>query len=176
MVTASLGTLLLLQLFSRSHTGVGGAEGRRTVAFLIALGIGLHNLGEGLAIGAAYALGEAALGAFLIIGFMLHNTTEGLGIVAPIAQDRPKIVTLAGLGLLAGVPTIFGAAIGGIAYSPLYATLFLAVGAGAIVQVVIALAKVVGRDLEGGAWSPATAGGLLAGLLIMYVTGLMVAV
>ncbi len=176
VVTASLGTLLLLQLFSRSHTGVGGAEGRRTVAFLIALGIGLHNLGEGLAIGAAYALGEAALGAFLIIGFMLHNTTEGLGIVAPIAQDRPKIVTLAGLGLLAGVPTIFGAAIGGIAYSPLYATLFLAVGAGAIVQVVIALAKVVGRDLEGGAWSPATAGGLLAGLLIMYVTGLMVAV
>lgn len=176
VVIGALGTLLMLQSLSRSRVSRGGVEGRKAIAFLIALGIGLHNLGEGLSIGAAYALGEAALGAFLIVGFMLHNTTEGLAIVAPIAKDKPRIATLAGLGLMAGVPTILGAAIGGFAYSPLYATLFLAIGAGAIAQVVIALAKVVGKEREGGLWSPVTAGGLLTGLLLMYGTGLMVAV
>ncbi len=169
-------TLLLLQMISRRTVNKGGAEGRKAVAGLIALGIGLHNLGEGLAIGAAYALGEAAIGAFLIIGFMLHNTTEGLGIVAPIAADRPKLKTLVGLGLLAGVPTVFGAWIGGLAYSPLFATLFLAIGAGAIAQVVLALYRVIVKDRPDLGWSPLTAGGVLAGLLVMYGTGLLVAV
>ncbi len=172
----ALGTLLLLQMVSRRAVSQGGAEGRRAVARLIALGIGLHNLAEGLAIGAAYALGEAAIGAFLIIGFMLHNTTEGLGIVAPIASDRPKLTTLAGLGLLAGAPTILGAWVGGLAYSPLFATLFLAVGAGAIAQVIIALYRVVAKDRPDMGWSPLTASGVLAGLLVMYGTGLLVAV
>ena len=176
VVIGGLGSLLLLQMVSRTRMQQGGPEGRWAVAFLIALGIGLHNLGEGLAIGAAYALGEAALGAFLIIGFMIHNTTEGLGIVAPIARDKPSIASLAGLGLLAGVPTILGAAIGGLAYSPLYATLFLAMGAGAIAQVVFALFRVVSRETEGALWNPAIAGGVLAGLVIMYGTGLLVAV
>ncbi|NIM52150.1 MAG: metal transporter [Gemmatimonadales bacterium] len=176
VVVGTLGAVLLLQMAARTRLEGGGAKGRGAVAFLIALGIGLHNLGEGLAIGAAYSLGEAALGAFLIVGFMLHNTTEGLGIVAPIAQDRPRLRTLAGLGLLAGVPTIFGAWIGGLAYSPLYATLFLAVGAGAIAQVVIALYRVVGRESEGSMWTPLSAGGVLVGLLVMYGTGLLVAV
>jgi zinc transporter ZupT len=176
VVIGGLGSLLLLQMVSRRRVQHAGPEGRWAVAFLIALGIGLHNFGEGLAIGAAYALGEAALGAFLMIGFMIHNTTEGLGIVAPIAKDAPRVRALAGLGLLAGAPTILGAAIGGLAYSPLYATLFLAVGAGAIAQVVIALFKVVSRETEGAVWNPATAGGVLAGLVIMYGTGLLVAV
>ncbi len=173
---AMLGTLLLLQAISRRSVNEGGQRGRLSVAILIALGIGLHNLGEGLAIGAAYSLGEAALGAFLIIGFMLHNTTEGLGIVAPIAKDRPRIRTLAGLGLLAGAPTILGAWIGGLAYSPLYATIFLSVGVGAIAQVVIALYGVVARESSGSVWSPVNAVGVLAGLLVMYGTGLLVAV
>ncbi len=176
VVIGALGTLLLLQMVSRSKVDQGGPEGRSAVAFLIALGIGLHNLGEGLAIGAAYALGEAALGAFLIIGFMLHNTTEGLGIVAPIAKDRPKLKRLIGLGLLAGAPTIVGAWIGGLAYSPLYSTLFLAIGAGAIAQVVLVLFRVVAREAEGTALTPLTAGGVLVGLLVMYGTGLLVAV
>jgi len=98
----------------RQDAREAGASGWR-LALMIAVGIGLHNLGEGLAIGAAYALGEAALGAFLMIGFMIHNTTEGLGIVAPIAKDAPRVRALAGLGLLAGAPTILGAAIGGLA-------------------------------------------------------------
>lgn len=175
LVLGAVGTLLLLQMVSRAKVTAGGEQGRRAVAYLIALGIGLHNLGEGLAIGAAYALGEAALGAFLIIGFMLHNTTEGLGIVAPIAHDRPGFKTLVALGALAGLPTVLGAWVGGLAYSPLYATLFLSVGAGAIGQVVIALYRVVARELEGTVWTPYTAGGVVAGMVVMYGTGLLVA-
>ncbi len=175
VVVGALGTVLILQMLSRARVQRGGADERRMVAVLIALGIGLHNLGEGLAIGAAYSLGHAALGAFLIIGFMLHNTTEGLGIVAPIAKDRPTLAMLVGLGLLAGAPTVLGAWIGGLAYSPIFSTLFLAVGAGAIAQVVIALYRVVGRETDGALWTPLTAGGVLAGLLIMYATGLLVA-
>jgi zinc transporter ZupT len=175
VVVGALGTFLLLQLAARRKLAQEGPDSRRAVAYLIALGIGLHNLGEGLAIGAAYALGEATLGAFLMIGFMLHNTTEGLGIVAPIARDQPSVRTLAGLGLLAGAPTIVGAWLGGLAYSPFYATIFLAVGAGAIAQVIVALYRVVARESEGALWTPFTAGGVLAGLLVMYATGLLVA-
>jgi zinc transporter ZupT len=174
VVVGALGALGALHMVAGARAARPDAEGRAAVAWLIALGIGLHNLGEGLAIGAAYALGEAALGAFLIIGFMLHNTTEGLGIVAPIAQDRPRIGRLVALGALAGVPTILGAWIGGLAYSPFYATLFLAVGAGAIAQVVFALWRVMGEGQ--GRLTPVTAGGVVAGLLIMYSTGLLVAV
>jgi zinc transporter ZupT len=174
VVIGALGALLFLQVVSRSKLDRTEAQGRHAVAVLIAVGIGLHNLGEGLAIGAAYALGEAALGTFLIIGFMLHNTTEGLGIVAPIARDRPKLSTLAFLGLVAGVPTIVGAWIGGLAYSPLYATLFLAMGAGAIAQVVVALYRTLSRSTGKMEWSPLTASGVLAGLLVMYGTGLLV--
>ncbi len=175
VVLGAVGTLLLLQMVSRARVTAGGEQGRRAVAFLIALGIGLHNLGEGLAIGAAYVLGEATLGAFLIVGFMVHNTTEGLGIVAPIAHDRPRVKTLAALGALAGLPTVLGAWIGGLAYSPLYATLFLSVGAGAIAQVILALYRVVAREQEGGIWTPYTAGGVVAGMAVMYGTGLLVA-
>jgi zinc transporter ZupT len=175
VVVGALGALLLLQAISRSKLSGEGESARRALAYLVALGIGLHNLGEGLAIGAAYSLGEVALGAFLIVGFMLHNTTEGLGIVAPIARDRPRVGTLVALGLLAGAPTIAGAWIGGLAYSPLYATLFLAVGVGAIAQVVAALYRMVSRETGGAVWTPYTAGGVLAGMLLMYGTGLLVA-
>ena len=95
------------------------------VAGLIALGIGLHNLGEGLAIGTSYATGEIALGTFLVIGFLLHNTTEGLGIVAPLADERPRLGTLLLLGALAGVPTVLGAWLGAFTYSPVWTTLLL---------------------------------------------------
>jgi len=98
------------------------------VSGLIALGIGLHNLGEGLAIGAAFSLGEVGLTAFLVIGFMLHNVTEGLGIISPLARSRPAIRSLVALGLLAGLPTIVGAWSGGLAYSPTLSVLFLSVG------------------------------------------------
>jgi zinc transporter ZupT len=175
VVLGSFGALLGLQMLSGSKLSGEGPSSRMAVSVLVAVGIGLHNLGEGLAIGAAYALGEAALGAFLIIGFMLHNTTEGLGIVAPIAKDRPALKTLVGLGLLAGAPTILGAWIGGMAYSPFFATLFLALGTGAIAQVVLTLWNVLGKAERGPVLNPLNAGGVLAGMLIMYGTGLLVA-
>ena len=99
-------------------------EGRYWVALMIALGIGLHNLGEGLAIGASYATGEIALGTFLVVGFTLHNLTEGIGIVTPIAQDRPRISRLIWLGLIAGGPTLLGTWIGGFSYSPICSSPF----------------------------------------------------
>ena len=173
-------TWLLLQAFSgagRREQGADPKAQRLRLAFLIALGIGLHNLGEGLAIGAAYAQGAVTLGAFLIVGFMIHNTTEGLGIVAPVAQDSPSIRKLALAGLLAGVPTILGAWLGGVAYSPLLATLCMAIGAGAILQVLGVLYRAVESETEtGGAlWTPLNAMGVVAGLVLMYGTGLLVA-
>ncbi|MGH7568137.1 MAG: ZIP family metal transporter [Gemmatimonadales bacterium] len=172
-----LGAWLLLQAFSgsgRRETGNGAAE-RMRLAFLIAWGIGLHNLGEGLAIGAAYAQGAVSLGAFLIVGFMIHNTTEGLGIVAPVAQDAPPLRSLALAGLVAGAPTILGAWLGGLAYSPVLGTISLGIGAGAILQVVGVLYRVVKRETGDQVWNPLNALGVAAGLAVMYGTGLLVA-
>jgi zinc transporter, ZIP family len=154
----------------------GEASGYRA-AFLVALGIGLHNLGEGLAIGSAYAIGSLALGAALVVGFALHNTTEGLAIVAPAARDsKISVKRLVGLGLLAGAPAVLGAWIGASAYHPSVAGLMFGIGAGAIAQVIVQIYPSI-RDREGGpVLSPLVAGGLLCGLLVMYVTGLMVSV
>lgn len=163
----------------RALSGVGRKNrGNRSaalnVAYLIAIGIGLHNLGEGLAIGAAYSIGEIALGSFLVIGFALHNTTEGLAIVAPVAGERPALWHLGAMGAIAGIPTILGAWIGGFAYSPTAATFFLAVGAGAIIQVVIEVGKLVQRSWPEGLFTPLNAVGLVLGLLVMYGTALLV--
>ncbi len=143
---------------------------------LVATGIGLHNLGEGLAIGAAFALGEATLGTVLIVGFMLHNTTEGLAIVAPLAREPVRVGQLLRLGVLGGAPTIVGAWVGGLIYSPIWSVLFLALGAGAIAQVVVQLTRqVVGEEsVTGYMTTPPVAGGLFAGVTVMYVTGLIV--
>ncbi|MXW55541.1 MAG: metal transporter [Gemmatimonadales bacterium] len=145
-----------------------------TVAYLIAISIGLHNLGEGLAIGAAFSLGEIALGSFLVIGFALHNTTEGLAIVAPVADRRPALRHFAFMGGIAGVPTVLGAWAGGFSYSPTLATFFLALGAGAILQVIIEVTRLIRKSWPQGLFTPLNATGLLLGLLIMYGTALMV--
>jgi ZIP family zinc transporter len=145
-------------------------------AFLVALGIGLHNLGEGLAIGSAYAVGSLALGATLVVGFALHNTTEGLAIVAPVAREgRASLRRFALLGLLAGAPAVLGAWIGASAFDPSLAALMFGVGAGAIARVIVQIAPAV-RDGAGRLLHPLAAGGLLAGLAVMYVTGLLVSV
>jgi zinc transporter ZupT len=148
------------------------------LALLIAVGIGLHNFGEGLAIGSAFALGEAALGTLLIIGFTLHNTTEGLAIIAPLARERERasILDLVKLGLIGGVPTIGGAWLGGFVYSPVWAVVFLAIGVGAIAQVVGQIVRQMAREgstMAALARGPVLAG-LFAGFAVMYVTGMLV--
>ena len=148
------------------------------LAVLIAVGIGLHNFGEGLAIGSAFALGEAALGTLLIVGFTLHNTTEGLAIVAPLAREgqRVSVWDLAKLGLIGGVPTIAGAWLGGFVYSPVWSVVFLAVGVGAIAQVVVQIVRHMAREGSVArmlATGPVLAG-LFAGFAVMYVTGMLV--
>jgi zinc transporter, ZIP family len=152
---------------------------RLGTSYRIALGIGLHNLGEGLAIGAAFALGEAALGAFLVVGFTLHNITEGVGIAAPILKERPGLVHFLWLALLGGGPAIVGTWIGGFAFSNLLAAIFLAVGAGAILQVIYEVTRLLLKD-TGRSKSPALSapnlGGLLTGVAVMYATALLVSV
>ncbi len=145
------------------------------LALLVAVGIGLHNLGEGVAIGSAYAAGALALGAFLVVGFALHNTTEGLAIVAPIARARPTLGRLAVLGLVAGAPAVLGAWIGAAAFNASVAAFLFGFGAGAILQVIVQLAPGL-RDGHGRLLHPAAAGGLLAGMAFMFATGLLVSV
>ncbi|HKJ69410.1 MAG TPA: ZIP family metal transporter [bacterium] len=145
------------------------------IAYTIALGIGLHNLGEGLAIGSAYALGNIALGSMLVIGFALHNTTEGLAIISPVARKQVRVTHLIWMGLLAGVPTILGAWIGGFTYSAFWAVLFLSIGAGAIVQVVHTIFTQMTVDTDR-LLTVRNTFGLGAGFAVMYLTGLLVAV
>jgi zinc transporter, ZIP family len=153
-----------------------GAGGGAYLALLVAIGIGLHNLGEGLAIGSAYAGGALALGAFLVVGFAIHNTTEGLAIVAPLRDEaRPGLGRLLGLGLIAGAPAILGAWIGAAAFDPSLAALLFGVGVGAIARVIVQLAPAM-RDGEGRLLYPASVLGMLAGIAVLYLTGLMVSV
>ena len=150
----------------------GASSSGLVLAYLVATGIGLHNLGEGLAVGAALAAGEIGLGTGLIVGFALHNTTEGLAIVAPLGTDekRPPLKHFIGLGAVAGAPTIAGAWLGGFAFAPAWGAVAFGVAAGAIAQVL----WTIGRHMPSGRGLSSTPGilGFVAGLVVMYVTGL----
>jgi ZIP family zinc transporter len=170
-----LGLLGAERLFRRGREEAS----RLGTSYRIALGIGLHNLGEGLAIGAAFALGEVALGAFLVVGFTLHNITEGVGIAAPILKERPRFAHFVWLALLGGGPAILGTWIAGFAYSPLLSAIFLAVGAGAILQVIYEVTRLLLKDSSRSktpALSGPNLGGFTAGVAIMYATALLVSV
>jgi ZIP family zinc transporter len=180
-VAVALAAYLGLESFgswlkARRSTGERRGSNGAVLALLVATGIGLHNFGEGLAIGAAFALGEGALGTLLVIGFTLHNTTEGLAIVAPLARERPTLRQLAWLGVLGGAPTIIGAWLGGLVYSPLLAVVFLALGAGAIAQVLVQIASQMAdaESMSARFSSLPVLSGLAAGFLIMLVTGMLV--
>lgn len=171
-----VGAFLLLWAVSARQASIQRTDAARrlSLAYMIALGIGLHNLGEGLAIGASYAVGAVALGAFLVIGFIVQNITEGLGIIAPILRDHPSPRHLIWMGLLAGAPAIVGTWIGGFSYSVVAATLFLAIGAGAIFQVAFEIGRLLLRDNEKSPAPLLTFAGVMAGMLLLYVTGVLV--
>lgn len=167
-----IATTLVLLALGRSKGR--SPEGLRLAAF-IALGIGFHNFGEGLAVGAALATGSAALATYLVIGFTIHNVTEGIGIAVPVADSRPRFIQFAGLAALAGLPAILGTLLGTQAVSPLWIAVCFGIAAGAILQVIIEVGVLIVRRTGTGQWlSPSIAGGVIAGLGIMYATALFV--
>jgi zinc transporter, ZIP family len=178
LLGVSVSFLFLSAISSRMGEGGGGSVGLGGLALatLVAIGIGLHNLGEGLAIGSSFALGELALGTFFVVGFMIHNVTEGLGIAAPLSEGRGvSWQRLAVLVLVAGAPAIAGAWLGGFVTSDLLGVVFFAAAAGAAFEVVVEVGRYVARRAPGGLSSPHVLGGFLAGVVVMYVTGLVVA-
>ncbi len=172
----AVATFLLLDAISRRQTAITGSESDRrlAIALMIAIGIGFHNLGEGLAIGAAYNVGEIALGTFLVVGFIIQNITEGLGIIAPVLRDRPGLGRLALMGLIGGGPAIIGAWIGGYTPSPFLAVLFLAIGTGAIFEVVFEIGKLIQKDTVRESMPLTVFSGVLTGMLLLWVTGLLI--
>jgi zinc transporter, ZIP family len=177
---AALAYLALTAVDRRLKAGIkqkrAAGAGAFRLSLMVAVGIGLHNLGEGLAIGSAYAVGSLALGAFLVIGFAIHNTTEGLAIVAPLARaEPPGFARLSALGLIAGGPAILGAVLGGAAYNQELAAFLIGVGVGAIIQVIGQLLPSI-RDREGQALYPLSIAGLTGGAGVLYVTSLLVSV
>ena len=143
------------------------------ISLMVAVGIGLHNLGEGLAVGAAIALGQVALSTFLIIGFAIHNTTEGLAIAAPLTRTKSVIGKMVGFGLIAGIPAIFGTWIGGFSFSPFFTIIFLSIGAGAIFQVIWSIFKFIKEESDSFS-SISIICGIASGLVVMYLTSIII--
>ena len=175
-------TVLILSFLGLYYTGeklVSRAKSSRmtkpvAIALMISIGIGLHNFGEGLAIGAAVGLGSIAFSTFLIIGFALHNTTEGIAIASPLSREKKVIGKLVAMGLIAGAPAIFGAWVGGFVYSPFTSVVFLSIGAGAIFQVIITILKWIREEGDKNLSSAAVASGFAIGMVIMYLTSILV--
>ncbi|MCH8914558.1 MAG: divalent cation transporter [Thaumarchaeota archaeon] len=184
LLVATVVVLSFLGLYYSSEKLIRRAASSRiakptAIALMISIGIGLHNFGEGLAIGAAVGLGSIAFSTFLIVGFALHNTTEGIAIAAPMSRGKALIGKaligkLAVLGLIAGSPAIFGAWVGGFVYSPFTSVIFLAVGAGAIFQVIITILRWIREEGDKNLSSAAVVSGFAAGMLVMYLTSILV--
>ena len=149
--------------------GAMQSDSKFFTAYMISVGIGLHNLGEGLAIGSAYASGQLALTTILVVGFALHNGMEGLGISGPISDAPIHFREPLVMGFLAGFPTIIGSVIGSIAYSDLGGTLFFSVAGGALLFVVVELLR---RAYP----SKGTFSGLAMGILLTYFTDLLLSI
>ena len=184
LLVATVIVVTFLGLYYVAEKLVKRAESSRiakpvAVALMIAIGIGLHNFGEGLAIGAAVGIGSIAFSTFLIVGFALHNTTEGIAIAAPMSREKTMIGKaligkLAVLGMIAGAPAIFGAWVGGFVYSPFATVVFLSIGAGAIFQVIITILRWMREEGDKNLSSAAVASGIAVGMIIMYLTSILV--
>jgi zinc transporter ZupT len=177
LLVATVTVLSFLGLYYSGNKLVKKADSSKltkpvAIALMISIGIGLHNFGEGLAIGAAVGMGSIAFSTFLIVGFALHNTTEGLAIAAPMSRGKLMLGKLAAMGMIAGSPAIFGAWVGGFVYSPFTSVIFLAVGAGAIFQVIFVILKWIQDENELSNF--AVVSGFAVGMLVMYLTSILV--
>ncbi len=157
-----------------SKTGTLKISKPIAIGLMISIGIGLHNFGEGLAIGASIGLGSIAFSTFLIVGFALHNTTEGLAIAAPLSKEKSIIRKLILFGLIAGIPAIFGSWVGGFAFSPLSAVIFLSIGAGAIFQVIVVILQWIRSEKNNNLTNGSVISGFAVGMLIMYFTSILI--
>ncbi len=165
-------SFLLIYMVGRRK---GEAPKGLSLATYLALGIGFHNLGEGLAVGAALASGEAALGSFLVVGFTLHNITEGIGIAAPLLGRKTKLKTFIGLTLLAGLPAAGGTLVGAFSYAPHWGAILFSIGAGAILQVIVEIGSYLTRESKTGQYlSVPNLAGFLLGIVLMYGTAFLV--
>lgn len=152
----------------RKRRTADSSDGLR-VAYLVAIGLGLHSVGEGLAIGSAFALGDAGLVVLFAVGFIIHNVTEGPAVIAAVARDAtsPPLRHFAALGLLAGGGVIVGGWLGSIADSPLLAAACFAIAFGAIVQVLWEMVGLIRRDAER-VITRLTATAFVIGALVMF--------
>ncbi len=179
LLVATVTVLSFLGLYYAGEKLLKKSESSRltkpvAIALMISTGIGLHNFGEGLAIGAAVGVGSIAFSTFLIVGFALHNTTEGIAIAAPMSRERKVIGKLAMMGMIAGSPAIFGAWVGGFVYSPFSSVIFLSIGAGAIFQVIIIILKMIQAECNNTLSSASVVSGISVGMAIMYLTGILI--
>lgn len=151
------------------------ARSRTTVlqlTWLVAIGIGMHNLGEGLAVGTAMRVGDLSLGAALVVGFAVHNLTEGLAIASALSTSDSKVRLgkLALLGAAAGLPAVPGLWLGGLVGGGVWAVLGLGAATGAIAQVLWSVGRFVLS--RGSVSSPLAVGSFAVALAVMYGTGL----
>jgi ZIP family zinc transporter len=173
--SVAVGLLSVTYVTSRLRARAAGPALPRQLAIGTAIGLGLHNFSEGLAIGASAASGETSLAVILVVGFALHNATEGFGIAAPLASgERPSWAFLAALGLIGGGPTFVGGVVGWALVSPLLSIAFLGLALGALVYVFNEMMAVVRRFSLPMAASTAILLGLMAGIgtdLILVFAG-----
>lgn len=167
----SLGISLIGLVALESNQLFGNGPGSRTLPlpYMIAIGMGFHNLGEGLAIGASYASGEWVLSALLVAGFGLHNGTEGFGIVSAAGKTPVRGKDVLWLGLLAGAPTCLGTVLSGQGLSSYFSIGFYSLAAGSLLYVVLsltAMAYTATRRMQ-------MASGLFCGIALMYVTAMV---
>jgi zinc transporter, ZIP family len=165
--------LLGLVVYERRFMGraTGGVTATK-LSTMIALGIGAHNLSEGLAIGQSYASGAIGLAIVLVVGFGAHNSTEGFGIMAPLAGTKPKVSFLAKVLLVGGAPTFFGTILGSLFYSEAAYVLFLSLAGGALVYVTMMMFNVGRRQYSNILMMMGVFLGLTAGFLTDLIVSL----